>query len=326
MDEPKSGLVKRPDAGRFGGYTYLARSKASQAIADDILFEADAVSGSFSLTVSPALLAITGQSVNLRVSRQLTVTPSSVSITGRTVNLTVGRRVAASPATVAISGQSVSVKASRQLTVTPATVAIAGQSVGLVAGRRLSVSPAIVAVTGQSAGLTADRKLTVTPATVQIVGQSVNLTYSPATASYTLTVTPATVAITGQAANLTYTGNQESVSTSARFFGLPGPPIDRKKEQEEEPFPVVTIDQIAPQISALMEVHEGHSARRAAAQARESAARINRAIALRRTHDAALFMAAQKVALVQEIDRLIAEEVRRVEIEMDDEEVLLLAA
>lgn len=127
-------------------------------------------------------------------------------------------------------------------------------------------------------------------------------------------------------ATLSVAENQSAVTTSARFFGLPGPPTDRKKEQEEEPFPVVTIDQIAPQISALMEVHEVHSARRAAAQARESAARINRAIALRRTHDAALFKAAQKVALVQEIDRLIAEEVRRVEIEMDDEEVLLLAA
>ncbi len=122
---------------------------------------------------------------------------------------------------------------------------------------------------------------------------------------------------------------EQPITTSARFFGLPGPPPWAQKPREDEELPVVTVEHLRPYIgtysaSAALDVARATS--EIAAHARASVARINRAIALRRTHDAALFAAGQKAALAQEIDRLIAEEIRRIEIEIDDEEVLLLAA
>lgn len=63
--------------------------------------------GAFTITVSPATVAIAGQSVNLSFGRQLIVSPAAVAITGQSVNLRVARQLIVSPATVAISGQSV---------------------------------------------------------------------------------------------------------------------------------------------------------------------------------------------------------------------------
>lgn len=166
--------------------------------------KAAAAAGAYTLTVSPATVAIVGQSVTLRAARQLAVSPGTVAITGQSVTLRAARQLLVSPATVAITGQSVTLRAARQLVVSPATVAITGQSVTLRAARQLLVSPATVAITGQSVDLRTVRQLSVSPGIVAITGQSVDLTYTPAVGAYTLTVTPGVVAITGQSVNLTY--------------------------------------------------------------------------------------------------------------------------
>ncbi len=42
MDRPSSGLIKRPSVGAFGRYTIASKSGALQAIADDIILDAEA--------------------------------------------------------------------------------------------------------------------------------------------------------------------------------------------------------------------------------------------------------------------------------------------
>jgi len=109
------------------------------------------------------LLALTGGSGPAAFT--LTASPAVVAITGQVVVLRVARRIAVSPATVPITGQSVALRSGRRITAGPATVPIAGQSI------TLTYAPTVGAFT-----------LTASPATVAIAGKSVTLTYAPVSA------------------------------------------------------------------------------------------------------------------------------------------------
>lgn len=171
----------------MAGNDVLLRSVPADADQDDVrLYDpttADAGGGgAFTLTVDPATVAITGQSVALRADRQLAVSLATVAIAGQSITLALMRRVTVSPATLPIAGQSVTLRAARQLVSTPDTAAITGQSVILRVAYRLIASPA----------------------TALIAGQSVDLSFTGQIAGFTLDVSPGTLAIGGQSVTLTF--------------------------------------------------------------------------------------------------------------------------
>ena len=123
-------ILKRPASGRFGGYSYLAKSGAAQAIADDIIFES-VTAGAYTLTVNPATVAVAGSLVALRRGLMLSALPGTVAVTGQTVGLSRVGLLTVLPGSVAITGQSVTTQVARRLVVLPALVSATGQSVGM---------------------------------------------------------------------------------------------------------------------------------------------------------------------------------------------------
>lgn len=77
-----------------------------------LLLAAGGSGSTYTLTVTPATVALTGQSVGLYVDRRIAVLPATVAIAGSTVALAYSGtvapyRIAVVPATLAITGQSV---------------------------------------------------------------------------------------------------------------------------------------------------------------------------------------------------------------------------
>jgi hypothetical protein len=169
----------------------------------------------------------------------------------------------------------------------------------------LTVNPATVAIAGQSVGLSAGRSLTVTPSTVAIAGQSVTLTYTPLAAS------------------------------PPQFFGYGGPPprepIERRKEDEDSAQPADIIEQRSTAmflaIQAQIDSARVAEIRRIAAAEAKSLERLNAVMtAARQVRDAAQEKADRAHAEAQLWHEILALEIERYEIELDDDDVMLLAA
>lgn len=277
-------------------------------------FDLASAGGGLTLTVTAGVVAIAGQSVSLRVTRSLAVNPAPVTIAGQSVGLRRGFALTTQPATVATSGSAVDLRQALRVNATPATVAIAGQVVGL-----------------SRQGL-----LTVLPATVAIAGQSVTLTRS-GTAGLTLSVLPATVAIVGLPVGLTRT--EAAPRSFGSAFGEPlygWPPRPAPKAIPTEKQNIFDEDRHSRRLvelqNKLVEAKSvvaviGRKLRDDAADAERARQRVDATVAMRRTvRDLKVqfaIMSANVARIEQQIAAINAEHLRQ---EMDDEDLLLLAA
>lgn len=135
---------------------------------------------SYTLTVSPASIGLSGQAVGPLAGRKVSISPAGVAVTGATVNARVGRTLSVSSGTVALAGATVGARAGRVLAVSPGSVALAGADVDLqyASGYTLAVSPASIAFTGGTVGFKRNRALVVEPGVVTFGGADVTLRYS----------------------------------------------------------------------------------------------------------------------------------------------------
>ena len=159
--------------------------------------------GAYTLTVEPATLARTGQSIGLFADRRLEVTPATLQLTGQTVSLFHDFKLEVTPKTLQLTGLTVTMTVTAapgvyNLEVLPGTLSLTGQSIGLLKTSRLEVTPATLSLTGQSIGLYRGFRLEVAPATLALTGQTLEIYYNR-----NLTVTPATLQLTGLSVTMT---------------------------------------------------------------------------------------------------------------------------
>ncbi len=130
----------------------------------------------FTLVVSPASFAITGQSVGAVAGRNVAVAVLAMVGEGQSVELVASRIVTVAPLAMVVSGQSQALNAARLIAVNPLEISITGHSQILQAGRTIAVTSLPMAITGQEQSLTAARSLTVDPTSFAIAGQDATMT------------------------------------------------------------------------------------------------------------------------------------------------------
>lgn len=159
---------------------------------------------SYTLPVTAASFAVTGQTVNLVAARNVAVSAASYAITDQTVGLAVGYVVPVAAAGFTVTDQTINLTADRQLPVAAASFAVTGQDVTLTytsSGYTLPVDAASTGVTGQNVTLAVGHVVPVAAASVAFTGQDVGFAQPRA-----LLASPASFTVTGQDITLTYSG------------------------------------------------------------------------------------------------------------------------
>jgi hypothetical protein len=272
----------------------------------------------YTLTITSAAVTLTGTSVNLKRALQLSVSTAAITLTGTSVfvrrayTITVGTRA------LSLSGTSVTLRAARRIAITSAAVTLTGTSVNLRVARRIAVTSAAVTLSGTSVNLRSSRQLSITSAAVTLTGSSVNLTYTPVSAAKVLTIISGSIVLSGSAVDLNYApvANQ-NVPPPQRYgsgqYGEPAklilswmPPKKRKKDEK-----------------ARIEIVED-----AIGQALEAAPVASPINSEQVELAAKLLLAEYSLAELRRIKyaETLLLRIEQVMAEMDDEEVLLLAA
>lgn len=119
-------------------------------------------SGSYTLTVNAASIAVTGQDIGLIKSSVLSVDVASYAVTAQDVGLIY----------TPVGGYALAVDA--------ASFAVTFEAVGLFKSSVLTFDPAAYSVTAQSVNFLKSSILSVDPASYSVSGQSVSFAYTPA--------------------------------------------------------------------------------------------------------------------------------------------------
>lgn len=158
---------------------------------DNALIYSPPVSIGYTIAAGHGSVSVTGQSVNLRVSRYLSAANGTVTVLGQAVNVTADITIAASHGTITGTGQSVGLQTAARIAASQGSVIASGQAAGLQVGRFISAEHATINLVGQNVSLRTAATIAAGNAEILVNGQSVGLTVgakiSAGTASVTVT-------------------------------------------------------------------------------------------------------------------------------------------
>jgi uncharacterized membrane protein len=303
-----------------GGSYAVTGTAASLEFGREVL----ALSGSYTINGTAANLergrevlalsgsyAVTGTAALLEYGREVVADAGSYAITGTDATLTKSggnKSIAGDGGTYAVTGTAASLEFGREVLALSGSYTITGTAANLEFGREVLALGGSYAITGTAANLEFGREVLALSGSYSITGTDATLTKSGG--NKVLTADGGSYAISGTDATLVYTPAAGAVTPPAPRYGGGGAPIwpgalealfKKKKPKKEEI--VREVAEVVAEAVPLVSTDE------------------SRLIAMRMAEQ----MTVRQLRQIQTIDALIA----RVEAEiaeMDDEEVLLLAA
>lgn len=207
--EHQGGSSSMPISATYGVQTTAAAIQESWALAEGcgyggviaVYKPAMTGGGGYTLAASQGSFALTGQAVDLRVSRVMAAGQGSISLSGQSVNLLRGRVLNAALGSYTLSGQTVGLVRGLRLVAAQGSIQLTGQAVNLRISRMMGAASGSFSLSGMAAGLRVARRLSMGTGSFSLVGQAVNLVYTPI-GGYTLTAAAGLFTLTGQAAGL----------------------------------------------------------------------------------------------------------------------------